>query len=497
MAYVPTCKCDVFVSFAHLDDAAIGSGQPWVSAFASDLKKVLRMRLGVREEDGLRVYFTGHGSLETGVNLESDLMQHAASSATFVAVTSPAYVAPDSWTMRELAAFQQAMGGHGRVFAIEHSPLDSVDEYPPPVREVKRMAFWQKHPEREIPVTMAPGSDAYLQTLLDLAEQIRKQLKKMKEEAKTASAPAPAPAAAGAAGNGTAAASAAVRGGTADGRAIFLAQATDDLDEEREQVRRYVEQFGIEVLPRATYPQGGADFAAALDADLARCDVFVQLLGRTHSKRPPDLPQGYDRLQAERAAARRMPVLQWLRPDLDPATIADPQHADLLAGENVIRIGLESFKAEIVKRAEKKPPPAPAADAAAKQFIFINADGSDLQLAEELRKEFKGANFSAAIPVLQGSSEEVRLDLEENIVECDALLMVYGAAAPVWVRGQLRLYSKLKHRRKEPLKALAIYLGPPDAKPDIGMDLPECRQIDCRTGASPETVKQFLAGLYQ
>ena len=66
MAFVPNCTCDVFVSFAHLDDAAIGNGAPWVTAFASDLKKVLRMRLGVREEKGLEIYFTGHGSLEIG-----------------------------------------------------------------------------------------------------------------------------------------------------------------------------------------------------------------------------------------------------------------------------------------------------------------------------------------------------------------------------------------------------------------------------------------------
>jgi hypothetical protein len=91
----------------------------------------------------------------------------------------------------------------------------------------------------------------------------------------------------------------------------------------------------------------------------------------------------------------------------------------------------------------------------------------------------------------------VRVDLEENIVECDALVMVYGETTPVWVRGQLRLYSKLKHRRRQPLKALAIYLGPPESKPDIGMDLPEIRRIEYREGMAAESVRQFLTGLLQ
>jgi hypothetical protein len=492
MAYVPNCKCDVFVSFAHLDDVAIGNNPPWVSSFAGDLKKVLRMRLGVREDEGLRVYFTGHSSLEAGVHLETALMENAASSAIFVAVTSPAYVVDDSWTMRELATFQKATEGIGRVFAIEHSPLDSNDEYPPTLRDLKRMAFWQKHPEREIPVTMASGSDAYLQTLLDLAEQIRKAMKKMREAQKSASvglleltktvlSEAPP-----------------VVRQQGEGKTILLAQVTDDLDEEREQVRRYVEQYGVKVLPEGTYPQGGDAFTTALDADLARADAYVQLLGRTHAKRPPDMPLGYDRQQFERAIARGIPILQWLRPDADPATITDREHTKLLSGEHVMRIGLEAFKSDVVKRLSKpQPPPAPAPGPVEEQFVFINADGSDIQLAENLRREFTGANLTSAIPILQGSSEDVRLDLEENIVECDALVMVYGETTPVWVRGQLRLYSKLKHRRKQPLKALAIYLGPPESKPDIGMDMPEVKRIDYREGTPAESLRQLLAGIRQ
>ena len=91
----------------------------------------------------------------------------------------------------------------------------------------------------------------------------------------------------------------------------------------------------------------------------------------------------------------------------------------------------------------------------------------------------------------------MRLDLEENIVDCDALVMVYGETSPVWVRGQLRLYSKLKHRRREPLKALAIYIGPPDIEARHRHGPAECMQIDCRAGMTAEPVRAFLAGLHQ
>jgi hypothetical protein len=280
----------------------------------------------------------------------------------------------------------------------------------------------------------------------------------------------------------------------AEGRTVFLAQAPGDLEEERAQVRRYLQQYGATVLPENVYPQGEADFAQALEADLMRAEVFVQLLGSTHAERAADMPSGYDRLQYERAVARGLPVLQWLRPDIDPAAISDPERAQLLAVESVMRMGLEGFKAEVVKRVGKPPPRSSSGD---QQFIFIDADGSDLQLAEDLRRELKRADLIASVPVLRGSSEEVRLDLEENIARCDVLVVVYGETTPDWVRGQLRLYSKLKHRRKQPLKALALYVGPPEAKPNIGMDLPEIKTIDCREGAAAESLRQFLAGQHQ
>ena len=59
----------------------------------------------------------------------------------------------------------------------------------------------------------------------------------------------------------------------------FLAEVTDDLEFRRLEVRRYLEQQGIVVLPEASLPLGRTQFEVAIDADLARSRVFVQLLG--------------------------------------------------------------------------------------------------------------------------------------------------------------------------------------------------------------------------
>jgi hypothetical protein len=91
------------------------------------------------------------------------------------------------------------------------------------------------------------------------------------------------------------------------------------LEEEREQVRRYLEQFNITVLPKDNYPQGGNDFKTAFTKDLSVAGFFVQLLGPKQGRTPPDLPEGYTRFQHNQALEANMQLMQWRHPELPAA----------------------------------------------------------------------------------------------------------------------------------------------------------------------------------
>ena len=82
----------------------------------------------------------------------------------------------------------------------------------------------------------------------------------------------------------------------------------------------------MHVLPATLYSRTPAAFQQALDNDLTQSTLFVQLLSGVLGKKPPDLPQGYVRLQCERARALGTPILQWRSPELDCATIQDADH---------------------------------------------------------------------------------------------------------------------------------------------------------------------------
>jgi TIR domain len=481
--YVSGVDNDIFVSYAHADNQA-DDGDGWVTRFVKDLNIALIRRLG--DTKNLRIYFDdksllGHHDLES-------LVQNVRRSALLLSIVSPSYVRRD-WTMKELDAFLGMPSQSGRTFLVETLPLDSDDDYPKQIANLKRTLFWSSSTEKETPmtldVTLERDREKYRGRIEDLANQMRRRLMDLKNGGIPST---PVLTAVGPVGS------------TASidrQKTVLLAQVTDDLAEECEQVRRYIEQFKFNVLPSVTcYPQGGEQFRAAFQADCQKCAHFVQLVGPVPSRRPVDLPQGYSQFQYETAKQLGLKVTLWRRSELDISTL---NHADaaLLKMPEIMVSGLEGFKDHLLKvlqeeeRAEKSEKPT------SDSFVFINADKDDREIAVALSEEFGRHNYLAFRRTNDGTAEEISKNLEENILECTALVLVYGSTSPTWVQGQIRLFTKLKNRRAQPPKVLAIYTGPPAPKPDIGVVWPNARQFDCSSQMSVEPVRKLITELLQ
>jgi hypothetical protein len=498
MAFVPGFEHDVFISYAHFDNEPDTQEIRWVSRFQADLKVALRQRLGVDPN----IFFDNRNLQNQFLD---ELMQNARGAAAFIAIMSPSYMKRE-WTIKELEAFHSNNStGQNRLVPVELLPV-LESECHPTLLQVKRAPFYWKDPlEEDIALKLTPkfNPDKYEQRLQGLAHRMEGLLRAIRDRS-----PKPADAK-----------------GPLTGETILLAQVTNDLYDERDQVVAYLNQFGAKILPEGDYKQGGPEFAEAFKADLAQAGLFVQLLGPYRSNRPPDLlaegstdPRSYAQFQYDTAKAAGKPVLQWRRPDINPANIT---HWDkrLLDGPEVLVMGLQEFMKEIKKeierknaavekekaRAQKEAAAAVAAavtgggksgDGAAKtQFLFINADQSDKELTDQLLKAFEGRrDWIAAGPLFEGTAEEITKDLDANLVDCDTLLLVYGKADAPWVRAQLRRYSKIERLRDAPPRVKTILFAPPAPKPEIAMS-GGFAKIDHQSGLTGDSVEQIVAEL--
>jgi hypothetical protein len=278
-------------------------------------------------------------------------------------------------------------------------------------------------------------------------------------------------------------------------KTILLAQPTDDVDDETEQVRRYLMQYSAEVavLPERPYPQGGEAFAEAFAADLARADLFVQLLGNRIGRIPPDLPGGYTRHQLDSALKAGIPVLQWRQPQLDSASVSQADYRRILMAETVTASGLESFKADLLERARRRNTPS-SPSRPDTTTVFIDADENDLPVARQIEDECVRRRLTTILPMTGASSEANRKDLADNLTDCDALFFVYGDTSQDWMRSQLRFFSKVKAQRQQDPRILAICSGPPD-KPPIGITVPNAKLVECAPNWNLEPIRTLISEL--
>jgi hypothetical protein len=506
MVYIPGCKHDVFISYAHFDNEADTQEIRWVSRFQTDLKKALRQRLGVDPE----IFFDSR-SLQAHHELD-ELLTDVRASAVFLPILSPSYVKRD-WTIKELEAFDGTPINRNRIVTVELLPVKEND-IPPRFLRLKRTLFWwSDENEEDVPLKLTPKSnpDKYDRRLQTLAHQMEELLRELYDE-RTGKPKAATPAAWSSESKPAEAprTEAKPQATPADssplaGKVVLLAQVTNDLYDERDQVLAYLKQYGVKVLPEGEYLQGGAEFASAVKADLEHADLFVQLLGPYRANRPADLkddggePKSYAQFQYAAAKQRGLTVLQWRRPDLDIAPIT---HWDkpLLEGPDVLAMGLQEFIKEIRKTIERASAAAAAAErktAPKSDFLFINADSSDKELADQLLQAFENKqDWMAAGPLFEGSADDITKDLDANLIDCGALVLVYGNAAAPWVRAQLRRYNKLERLRQDAPRLKTILLAPPASKSDIGVS-GGFTKIDCQNGLNSDDVHRIVAELCQ
>ena len=468
MVYVPGYDHDVFVSYAHLDDQGEGA---WVTNLVRHLDTEIRQRLGTKD---LRIWIDHE--LDGNRPLTPEIMQAIRRSATILLIVSPSYVASE-WCARERNAFldfARDCVSEGRIFIVRCRDIDP-QILPHEFGDLIGFKFWTQDNDaggvaRPLGLT-GFKEQAYFAGVINLGDKLAQKLKEMRA-ARTAGVSSSIPAAV---------------------EHVFLARSTDDVESRETELVSHLTQAGLRILPDTWYREDNEqEFRAALQADLQRCSVFVQLLGRLPGRRAR-FAEGrrFPAIQHDIAREVGKPILQWRDLADDPATIEDESHRTLL--EAARAGGFEEFKRAVVEATRRKvQPPKPRA---ANVAVFVNADRGDLEIARRLSELLAQQGVECYWPIAEGTPEKVRQDLEENLKACDGLVLIYGSTEPSWVRDQLRQGRKILGQRDRPLAGLAICLGPPPEKLELAVALPEMITLDGRAGVTPAMLRPFVERL--
>src|ERR1700730_18062384 len=343
-----------FISYAHLDNVGLVEGRKgWVTS----LHRALEVRVAQLLGKESRIWWDPklQGNDYFSVTL-SDRLQRV---AALVAVVSPRYIKSE-WGRKEIDEFCKAADQQGglrvhdkaRIFKVLKTPVP-LDQHPPELQALLGYEFFKVDPEtgrvRELDEIFGPEAqrDFWLK-LDDLSHDMCGLLEMLEVDQEPEQAPASAPAT----------------------EAVYLAVTTADLKDQRDAIKRDLEQHGKTVLPDRPLPLAAPEVQTSVRDDLSRCRMSIHMVGSTYSMAPEGggdaLIQIQNELAIERAAKGAFSRLVWIPPGLQ---VPDERQRQLIerlqnnprnpTGTDLLERPLEDLRTMIDAWLKKSEKPAP------------------------------------------------------------------------------------------------------------------------------------------
>jgi len=429
MPYLTGYKHDIFVSYAHNDNQPLVSGEEgWVKTLINHLRVRTVEKVGNNALDIWMDYELAGNSPVT-----STITDALSDSAVLLFVTSESYLA-SGWCRNELNAFlknsvqDRKRDALKKLFMVSRDKIDRF-RLPEPLRDLIGYQFWKENAGRPMPLgfPLPQRNDMeYWSALNTISVEIADTLKGLQQ------GPAAPPQA---------------------GPIVHLAEVTEDLEPLRYELEAYLKQAGIWTSPSTYYPRDAIkSFQDAVEGDLKRSKLFVQLLSAIPGRKPADLPQGFTGLQYQLAQVAQKEILQWRSPSLDLDSVADPEHRKLLAGSMVIAEGFEVFKQRVRQRA-LVPQEETRRPLKQQKLIFINTESGDRQIAERIANCITRKGFG----IVLSRETSIRKELRERLEECDGAIIIYASSLAKWVVRQQGYIRKILQELKPPPPTVVIY----------------------------------------
>jgi hypothetical protein len=288
---------DAFVSYAHLDNIGLAEGHKgWVA----NLRRALEIRVAQLLGKPLEIWWDP--KLQGNDVFNDTLTDRIRRVAALVSVVSPRYVKSE-WCRKELVEFCRAAEEQGgvrvqdkaRIFKVLKTPVP-LEMHPPELQSLLGYEFFKVDPItgrfRELDEIFGPEAERdFWLKFDDLAHDMCRLLEMLDTPAEQ---PAP------------------------PGGAVFLAETTSDLREQREAIKRDLQQHGHAVLPARSLPQAAPELTVAVRQDLALCRLSIHMIGRNYSLVPEggeeSLLEIQNELAIERAKTGSFSRLVWIPP---------------------------------------------------------------------------------------------------------------------------------------------------------------------------------------
>jgi hypothetical protein len=241
-------------------------------------------------------------------------------------------------------------------------------------------------------------------------------------------------------------------------------------------LRRELIELGHTVVPKQPLPLVAHELVAVVRSCLEKADIAIHFVGEYFGLVPEATDLSIVALQNQVAARfcdnASLKRLIWIPKGLQPRDErqtsfirqlqADPR---TVTGAELIADTLENLKVLLRTRWEReqadrdKPPSKPVTGV---PRVYLICDQQDEAAFEPLEDFFYDQGIEVSLPGFEAEESEVQQIHIQNLRDCDAALIYYGAAGMHWVDFKIRdLQKAAGYRDSRPIPVSAVYVAPP------------------------------------
>jgi hypothetical protein len=449
---------DVFIACTRVDDEPLAMGE---TGWISDLQRKLQVRVEQLAGEPVKVSLA---MVSDTTQAKDPLLPALHSAKAMIAVVTPSFVRSESCRQVVESFWQQAerssgvfVGSQPRLFKVVKTPT-AQDEVPPGLgalfSQLLDFEFYEEEPEsgrvRELDERLAPETrQRYHERIYDVAREVQRTLASLR------AGPSRLETSAG------------------DAKVVYLAQASSDIQPDTDRLRRELTARGHVVVPDRPLPMVAGELEAAIRSHLERADLSIHPIGRHYGLIPEGAESSIVELQnlwaAERSRSAGLERVIWLVRGADPESERQRAFVERLreepeahSGAEVLHDSLDNTRALVLDRLSPKAPARPAAAGDAPPRIYLICEQGDEEAIEPLEDFLFEQGFEVSLPDFEADEAEAAEIHRRNLVDCDAVIVLYGAARHAWVDIKLRGLLKARgYGREDDLSAQAVVVMPP------------------------------------
>lgn len=479
---------DFFISYAHGDNDIIDKDhEGWITNFDKALKTLVYNKWGKKPKVWRDDLLRGNDDFEAEIHAQFPKLK------ILVSIITPRYLI-SKWCNDEVNAFLEAAEQTGglsienktRIFKIIKTPVEP-DEQPEKIRNIIGYPFYEEEGDkriREYNSLFGPEFKVrFLRGVDDVAQDMVLLLKRLSD----------------------------ARLEAASKGKIYLAETSDDLTEDRNQIKRQLEDDGYTVLPNIVLPLVADKLETVVRTFMKECTLSIHIVGNEDygiipgkSTNQQSILEIQNDIAGELCVSAGLSKLVWIAHPSSKQADDQPKPSNNIVKNflyklrnvdqqynesDLLETGIEDFKQAIkdtlnkqeekrlAKEKEKLTTVAISNDSqlpsaeqekgpASIYLMYDKRDKDEIKLIDDYLFD-KG--FEVVKPVFKGTPKELAKARELSLRDCDAALIYYGKGNDAWLRIQVsELKKKPALQYARALKTSMVYLAGPSKEEKMG-----------------------------